>query len=241
MLHTGCQWRSLRKVIYKNSDGKREIHYSTVFRWFQRWCDDGSLEGVFSNTVSLLYKNNQLDLSILHGDGTSSMAKKGGDNIGFNGHKHFKGEKTIAICDRNCNVISPYTTAAGNRNESPLFANALSWLKKVINSIDASILGSIMSLDGAYDSRQNRKMIFNAGMTPNIPENKRNRKKPKPGPSRKFDETIFEERFQTIERVFAWEDKFKRVLIRFEHISKNYFGFKLLAYSMINLRHFVSA
>ena len=27
-----------------------------------------------------------------------------------------------------------------------------------------------MSLDGVYDSKANRKMIFNHGMTPNIPE-----------------------------------------------------------------------
>ncbi len=31
---------------------------------------------------------------------------------------------------------------------------------------------------------------------------------------------IFAERFRTIERVFAWEDKFKRLLLRFEVDSK---------------------
>jgi len=76
-------------------------------------------------------------------------------------------------------------------------------------------------------------------MKPNIPENKRNRKKAKPGPARSFDKAIFKERFRTIERVFAWEDKFKRALIRFEHISHHYFGVKLLSYSLINLRHFI--
>jgi hypothetical protein len=28
------------------------------------------------------------DLSILHGDGTNTVAKKGGDGIGYSGHKH---------------------------------------------------------------------------------------------------------------------------------------------------------
>jgi hypothetical protein len=36
-------------------------------------------------------------LSILHGDGTNTVAKKGGDGIGYSGHKHQKGEKVIAI------------------------------------------------------------------------------------------------------------------------------------------------
>jgi hypothetical protein len=98
-----------------------------------------------------------------------------------------------------------------------------------------------MSLDGAYDSKKNRKLIFNAGMTPNINENKRNRKKTKRGKKRLFSAAIFKERFQTIERLFACEDQFKRLLLRFERKSENHFSMKLIAYAMINLRHFCNA
>jgi hypothetical protein len=55
-----------------------------------------------------------------------------------------------------------------------------------------------------------------ARQVPNIPENARGRKTPKRGRERRFDPAIFEERFRTIERVFAWEDKFRRLLLRFE-------------------------
>ena len=89
-----------------------------------------------------------------------------------------------------------------------------------------------------HDNAPTRKKIFNAGMTPNIKENPRNRKKIKRGRKRMYDDDIFQERFQTIERVFAWEDKFKRLLLRFERISLLHFSLKLLAYTMINLRHF---
>lgn len=91
-----------------------------------------------------------------------------------------------------------------------------------------------MSLDGVYNSRKNRKRIFNIGMTPNIPENKRNRQKSKRGGK----QTFCQERFRTIERIFAWEDKFKRLLLRFEFHSINHYAMKTIAYSMINLRHF---
>jgi hypothetical protein len=47
---------------------------------------------------------------------------------------------------------------------------------------------------------------------------------------------IFKERFWTIERVFAWEDKFRGLLLRFERISGLHYAFKTLAYTMINLR-----
>jgi hypothetical protein len=95
-----------------------------------------------------------------------------------------------------------------------------------------------MSLDGVYNSRKNRKSIFNLGMIPNIPENKGNRKKTKRGRKQIYDQLIFKERFNTIERDFAWEDKFKRLLLRFERISEHHYAMKTRAYAMINLRHF---
>ena len=41
-----------------------------------------------------------------------------------------------------------------------------------------------------------------------------------------------------VERTFAWEDKFKRLLLRFERIQQRHYGMKLLAYTLINLRSF---
>ncbi|MGF6483077.1 hypothetical protein [Paraburkholderia sp. JPY419] len=46
------------------------------------------------------------------------------------------------------------------------------------------------------------------------------------------------EPFSTIERVFAWEDTFRRLLLRFERISDVHCALKTLAYTMINLRHY---
>ena len=156
----------------------------------------------------------------------------------MNGHKHHKGDKVVAICDRNCNVITPFIKAPGNRNEIVLLAPALDNLVSTARNIGISIKDSIMSLDGGYSSSANRKRIFNLGMKPNIPENKRNRKKSKRGRKQIFSSRIFKERFRTIERVFAWEDKFKRLLLRFEIKSIHHYAMKTIAYSMINLRHF---
>ena len=182
-----------------------------------------------------------LDTSILHGDGTTTEAKKGGDIVGYSGHKHYVGEKIVTIVDRNVNVIAPFITAPANTNESILFPEALQGLKEIAKFAGIDLSGSVMSLDSAYDSRKNRKMIFNNDMVPNIKENKRNRKNEKRGPKRIYDERVFQERFYTVERAFAWEDKFKRLLLRFEKISKNHFAMKLIAYAMINLRHFCIA
>jgi hypothetical protein len=58
------------------------------------------------------------------------------------------------------------------------------------------------------------------GMIPNIPKDLRCRSTPKRGRKPFFDPAIFQERFFTIERVFGWEDKFRRLLLRFEPISQ---------------------
>jgi hypothetical protein len=38
--------------------------------------------------------------------------------------------------------------------------------------------------------------------------------------------------------VFAWEDKFRRLLLRFERVSQVHYAFKTLAYTLTNLRHY---
>jgi transposase len=236
LLYMGCQWKML--PIDKDDAGRPEIHYSQIFRIFQQWLKCGSFLKIFENSVFTLHKENRLDTSITHGDGTTTIAKKGGNCLGYSGHKHTKGEKVVAFVDRNCNVLSPMVVAPGNRHEGPLFGKAFDFLKDLFKRMGRSLKGGVASLDSAYDSRANRKKVFNTGMIPNIKENPRNRKKTKRGRKRLYDEEIFEERFRTVERVFAWEDKFKRLLLRFERISLHHFGLKLLAYTMINLRHF---
>lgn len=70
VLSTGCQWEQL--PIYR-----KEIHWSNVYKWHNRWSKDGSYENLFMASVETLQQKGKLDLSILHGDGTNTVAKKG--------------------------------------------------------------------------------------------------------------------------------------------------------------------
>ena len=92
-------------------------------------------------------------------------------------------------------------------------------MMRIVGKIGMDLSGTIVSLDGVYDCRANRKAIFNRSMIPNINPNPRGSKQPKRGRKPIFDQAIFKERFRTIERVFAWEDKFRRLQLRFERIS----------------------
>ena len=111
-------------------------------------------------------------------------------------------------------------SALGNRNESPLRRDALPMLTRIARAVGMNLRGSIVSLDGVYDCRRNRKAIFNRGMIPNINPNSCGRQSPKRGRKALFDPAIFQERFNAIERVFGWDDKFRCLLLRSEQISQ---------------------
>jgi transposase len=238
VLYTGMQWKRL--PVPKDSQGHAAIHYTTVYRVFARWSGDGSLEDAFIASVGHLSDHNQLDLRVLHSDGTNTVAKKGGDGIGYSGYKHQKGEKVIAIIDNNGYVLAPLPVAPVNEADTVLLPEGLKGLKRVAKLTGLVLEGAYLNLDGGFDSKANRKAIFNAGMIPNITENPRHRKRPKRGRKRLFNAVMHALR-ERVERTFAWEDKFKRLLLRFEHIQQRHYGMKLMAYTLINMRRFCRA
>ena len=146
VLYTGMQWKCL--PVPTDAHGKPAIHYTTVYKVFARWADDSSLWQAFVASVRHLAVEKQLDLSVLHGDGTNTVAKKG----------------AMGLATRGTNI------------------------------------------------RRGRKS----------------------SPS----STIMATSYMRVERTFAWEDKFKRLLLRFERIQQRHYGMKLLGYTMINLRRF---
>jgi transposase len=94
VLYTGMQWKCL--PIPKDPTGKPEIHDTNVYRAFAKWADDGSLQQAFIASVSHLSDEKHLDLSVLHGDGTNTVAKKGA-----------MGSATRAISTRRARRLSP--------------------------------------------------------------------------------------------------------------------------------------
>ena len=56
--------------------------------------------------------------------------------------------------------------------------------------VSIAVRYTYLNLEGGFDSARNRQCIFNAGLIPNIPENPRNRKRPKRGRKRLFNAAI---------------------------------------------------
>lgn len=120
----------------------------------------------------------------------------------------------MAITDNHGSVLAPVPVAPVNDTDMILFPEGLKALKEVAKEIGLNLRGAYLNLDGGFDSVRNRKCIFNARMIPNIKENPRNRKTTKRGRKQLFNAAIHALRLR-VERTFAWEDKFKRLLLAF--------------------------
>src|SRR5262252_7277610 len=83
VLYTGMQWKCL--PIPQDTNGKPAIHDTTLYKVCAKWAADGSLWQAFVASVRHLAGEKHLDLSILHGDGTNTVAKKGGMALGSRG------------------------------------------------------------------------------------------------------------------------------------------------------------
>lgn len=68
VLHTGIQWEQLPC---------RGISWQAVYHHHNRWSKDGSYERLFDGSLDFLCEQDALDLTVLHGDGSNVVAKKG--------------------------------------------------------------------------------------------------------------------------------------------------------------------
>jgi hypothetical protein len=143
----------------------------------------------------------------------------------------------LALVDNHGYLLSPLTIAPVNEVDMVLLPQGLKDLKRVARAAGLTLPGAVLNLDAGFDSKTNRKGIFNAGLRPHIKEKPRNRQKPKRERKRFFAALLSKLRF-LVDRTFAWEDKFKRLLLRFATKQSPHLGFKLIAFTLINLREF---
>ena len=236
-LHTGCQWERLPIDKDKDHPENQEISYWAIYHHFRKWSSDGSLEKVWKHSIFAIKE--ELDLSEINLDGSHTMAKKGGESVAYQGRKKAKTSNVLPLTDKNGYLLASTGIIAGNHNDAFNLKPHLQAAFKDLKQKGLDIEGAYFNADSAFDTKEARKTCFNHQVIPNMAENKRNRKREKPGPKRLFDKDVYKHRFSS-ERTFAWVDKFKRLLIRFERKDVYFFGLHCIAFAMINLRHLVS-
>jgi Transposase DDE domain len=217
---------------------KKEISWQAVYYHFQKWSADGSLQRVWEQSIETIRQD--LNLSQLNLDGSHAIAKKGGESVAYQHRKRAKTSNILPITDAQGYVVASTGIVAGNHHDAFDLKPHLQAAFRTMKHLGLTIAGAYFNADSAFDTLEARKVCFNHRLIPNICENKRNRKSTKRGRKRLFDATIYKQRF-TSERSFAWIDKFRALLIRYDRKDANFLGAHHLAFALINLRHLFAA
>ena len=232
--HTGCQWDQLAIDADIVDPRKKEISYHAVYYHFRKWSRDGSLERVWQGSIMTIAAD--LNLSELNLDGSHVIAKKGGESVAYQGRKKAKTTNILPITDGQGYIIATTGLLAGNHNDAYHLKPHLQAAFKSMKRLGLDIQKAFFNADKAFDTQEARKTCFNHGVIPNMDENRRNRKTPKRGRKRFFNPEVYKRRF-TSERSFAWVDKFRALLVRFDRRDAYFLGAHFIVFAMINLRH----
>jgi transposase len=173
-------------------------------------------------------------------DGSHTLAKKGGDSVAYQHRKRAKTSNILPITDAKGFVVASTGIVAGHHHDAFCLKTHLQTAFKMMKRLGLVIRGTLFNADSAFDTRAARKVCFNHGVIPNMAENKRNRKTTKRGRKRLFNPAVYTQRFGS-ERSFAWIDKFRALLIRYDRKAVNFLGGHYIAFALINLRHVFAA
>lgn len=126
-----------------------------------------------------------------------------------------------------------------NVHDSTLLPDSVATLSQLAQRLGLDLFGSFLTLDPGFDSAENKHRIDAAGLIPVIKPNFQNTK----------DKNMIAERNELfaelkpiyrlrhgIERCYAWEDTYRKLVIRYEVLQATFLGWRYLACAMINFR-----
>lgn len=128
-----------------------------------------------------------------------------------------------------------------NNHDNTLFPESFEKLIATADMLGLDIFNSYLTLDSGFDSEDNKMLISYQSLIPVIKPNPRNSNDEKRyAMLDEFEKLkpIYLERIK-VERCFAWKDKYRKLVIRYEKLQCTFMGFRYLAYAMVNSRSFL--
>jgi transposase len=112
-LKTGCQWRMLPLDAF--FEGGTALKWQGVYYHYREWVRDGSFKKLW---IELLKSHHHLlDLSSMQLDGSQTLAKNGGEHIGYQGRKAARTTNGLFLCDNEGLPLSMATPTSGNHHD----------------------------------------------------------------------------------------------------------------------------
>lgn len=224
-LKTGCQWRQLpMRQFFRGTYSWKSVYYH-----FQKWCKDGSWDRLWQ---ALLCANKKsLDMSCVQLDGTHTLAKRGGDSVGYHGRKKGKTTNMLILTDARGTPVSCSEPISGEHNDAYELVKTFKPMLEHLDKCKIAKEGLFLNADAGFDVKEFRKYCQEKDIFDNIDLN------PRSGIKRKefFDDLLYKYRF-VIERTNAWMDAFKALLVRFETNSLHWKSLCVLAFIVILIR-----
>ena len=212
ILRTGAPWADLPD---------RYPSYQTCHRRFQHWVRAGLLRSLLEILAQALHDEGHLDLQEAFIDGSFAPAKHGGAAVGKT--KRGKGSKIMAVADRQGLPVAVYVESATPHDVTLVHATLA---ERFVSPLPKRLIG-----DNAFESDRLDAELARRGVELIAPHRRTRTHRTQDGrPLRRY------RRRWKIERLFAWFQNFRRIVVRYERCAENFLGMLHLACCLILLR-----
>ncbi|MEM6846320.1 MAG: transposase [Bacteroidota bacterium] len=203
---SGVQWHLLpvKSLIYKDS-----VKFGAIYHHFRKWVKDGSWQKV---QQQLIYQyRHLLNLSVALFDGTHTQAKRGGEQVAYQGRKKGKTSNTLWLTDASGLVVGFTLPVAGNHHDTNDIEKRVDYLVEQLARSGIHVDGLFVNADAGFDSEAFRQVCSRLGIELNVPRNYRVASQIDDDTF--FDELMYEQRY-VVEQTNAWQDSYRTLLIR---------------------------
>jgi transposase len=228
-MKTGVQWRQLPM---DSLFGRHAISWQSVFHYFSKWSKDGSWYRVWNKILDLC--RHLLDMSSVEFDGSHTLAKRGGQQVGYQGRKKAKTTNMLFLTDRQGIPLACSNPMSGEHHDLFEIEKNVSKMIATLQQANIKVDGLFLNGDAGFDALTMREICEHYDIIANIAVNKRS-SSAEQAHSYLFDNELYKERF-VVERTNAWIDSFKALLVRYEINAKHWLGLHYLAFSFLLLR-----
>ena len=179
------------------------------------------LRRILEVLAQALHDEGYLDLKEAFIDGSFAPAKHGGACVGKT--KRGKGSKIMAIADRQGLPVAVHVESATPHEVRLVHARLA---ERFVRQLPARLIG-----DNAYESDRLDAELARRGVELIAPHRRTRTHRTQDGrPLRRY------RRRWKIERLFAWFQNFRRIVVRYERCAENFLGMLHLACCLILLR-----
>ena len=175
-----------------------------------------------------------LDLASVQLDGSHTLAKNGGAAIGYQGRKAGRTTNALFLADNQGLPLAMATPQAGNQHDTFALERVFAGLCDLLEAAELRLDGRFLNADKAFDVIALCQACARRGIEVSFPRNRRSADW-QTDDDTPLDLELYQRRL-VIERLNAWLDGFKILLVRYETILQNWLAFHWLAFTALLLR-----